>query len=985
MKTIKGTNGDDLGGIFGSAADELIYGLDGNDNLDGGGGNDTLYGGNGADGLVGSFGTDVLYGGAGNDVLYADGNDTSWGGAGNDDLSGGAVLNGGDGADRFFVGGPNAVPGLLLGGGGRDTYFIAAPSHGAGSSVPVIRDFTTGAGGDLLNLDDLLLSSSYIGGNPFTLGYLSLVQSGANTGVYWNHDGPGGDAARLMVTLQGVTAAQITAANIVGGIPPGGGEAQGSALTGTSGADTLVGGFFDDELAGLGGADQLEGKIGDDSVAGGNGNDNLIGGYGNDTLSGGDGDDDFFTLSHIFIDGRVAHGDDRLLGGAGNDQFADALGHNTLLGGDGADVFHTTATSSAAGSSIAAGGPGRDTYVMELPQWTAGSIETDYLVTDFAGGAGGDLLDVGQLLVASALDNYYHGGNPFSSGQGFFRLVQAGGDTLLQWDRDGAAGSAYDWATQLTLTGVLPGEIGVANFADGIRPNGTSSRTGRTITGTSGGDTLTGGFDNDRIYGYASHAGSGFAGNYDFLNGGFGNDWIDGGSDEDFLSGGFGDDTLIGGDGNDDFLANDQFGDGSHSFGNDRLFGGTGDDYFEDSAGINVMDGGGGNDRFLVASIGGPGNRSTVTGASGRDTYELSSGQSSTGADYRVTDFDVGRGGDLLDVDGLLRFGGTNGGYTGGDPFAQGFLRFLQSGANTLLQWDVDGAAGSSNGWKTMLTLLSVSASSITPENFTSRLVVGTAGDDSLQGGLGNDTLQGLAGSDTLDGSLGRDILQGGTGGDTYFVDRAGDVVREAADDPGALVLHGSGEALAASSRADLVIAAVNYSLARVAFVENLTLSGAAARATGNALANRITGNEGGDTLAGGGGNDTLDGGGGADRLLGGGGNDTLVWGSGDRLDGGDGADTLKVKSGNLDLAGLPNDRILGVETIDLANSSDNTLTLTARDVLALNGADRLTVLGDRGDVIEAAGFNRIADSGGFHRYKNGVALLLVDADISVN
>lgn len=45
----------------------------------------------------------------------------------------------------------------------------------------------------------------------------------------------------------------------------------------------------------------------------------------------------------------------------------------------------------------------------------------------------------------------------------------------------------------------------------------------------------------------------------------------------------------------------------------------------------------------------------------------------------------------------------------------------------------------------------------------------GTAGEDSLSGGIGNDTLNGLGGHDSLDGGLGEDTLNGGDGNDTLI------------------------------------------------------------------------------------------------------------------------------------------------------------------------------------------------------------------------
>ena len=60
----------------------------------------------------------------------------------------------------------------------------------------------------------------------------------------------------------------------------------------------------------------------------------------------------------------------------------------------------------------------------------------------------------------------------------------------------------------------------------------------------------------------------------------------------------------------------------------------------------------------------------------------------------------------------------------------------------------------------------------------------------------------------------------------------------------------------------DTVESAVTYSIANLANVENITLTGAAAiNATGNSTANVLTGNSGDNVMTGGGGIDTLNGG----------------------------------------------------------------------------------------------------------------------------
>jgi hypothetical protein len=124
-------------------------------------------------------------------------------------------------------------------------------------------------------------------------------------------------------------------------------------ITGTAGADVIVGGLLGERINGGGGDDTICAGMGDDIVRGGGGNDTilgdgdqdrlfgdkgrdlLLGGAGNDDLRGGSGND------------RAAGGDgtDRVDGGAGNDTLDDQAlggeGRDQLLGGSGNDRIRT--------------------------------------------------------------------------------------------------------------------------------------------------------------------------------------------------------------------------------------------------------------------------------------------------------------------------------------------------------------------------------------------------------------------------------------------------------------------------------------------------------------------------------------------------------------------------------------------------------------------------------------------------------------------
>jgi Ca2+-binding RTX toxin-like protein len=184
-------------------------------------------------------------------------------------------------------------------------------------------------------------------------------------------------------------------------------------------------------------------------------------------------------------------------------------------------------------------------------------------------------------------------------------------------------------------------------------------------------------------------------------------------------------------------------------------------------------------------------------------------------------------------------------------------------------------------------------------------------------------------------------------------------------------------------------LAANPYTIVMPAGVENLDLSGTGAlrlNGTGNALGNAMTGNAAANLLSGEGANDTLNGAGGSDTLDGGAGNDTLVWAATDTFKGGAGTDTLDVALGNLNLTTVVDARITDVEQVDLRGGGAQTLTVAQADVLALSSTvNTLTVLGDAGDTVVAAGFAQIEDLNGFHRYQNGMAVLLVEMDVAVN
>ena len=959
--------------LHGGAGNDELYGGTGNDRLDGGSGDDVMDGGSGDNILQGGSGDDLLASGFGNDVLLGDAGDdkitiyssaayylptyklTVDGGAGNDTL----IWSAHDGS-RVAV--------TATGGAGSDLYILQTPNTSAGLTI---TDFVPGS--DKLDFSAILPSDT--AGNPFgSAAYLEASQQGNDVWISFDKDGAKGasSAMQRFVTLKNVQLAQLSAADFVGGIAPDG-SATGLILIGTPNDDILTGSGMDDTISGGAGADILDGKAGNDVLDGGSGMDLLVGGEGNDTLRGGD-DQDFLRddSGNNMLDGGNGHdtlttagtGVNSLIGGSGNDVLSAGNGNDTLDGGDGDDAIligsspsstasHTVMASAGAGDDTVslrqagsaarltlALGAGRDTIAL---YWEFNSNAT---VEDFQAGAGGDRINVTNLRNPDSAN-----GNPVD-GAGFLRLQQSGADTLLQFDADGAAGTALGFSTILTLRNVLGTTLTADNFTQAIGPGGVD--VGLALTGTSGRDGLTGAAMNDTLDG-----GDGD----DTLSGEGGNDKLLGGAGNDYLNGGVGDDTLEGGDGSDSLIGD---------AGDDKVYGNGGSDSLSDNLGNNVLDGGAGDDKLVsysnetnllkggdgndklsggggndtlqgnagddeltgwaysyynsdasnsVRLEGGDGNdtlqvqwldkRSTqfiASGGNGSDRYNITSvmGQGS----YTITDFQAGSGGDTINILALL---GDQ--YDKGNPFAAGGnLRLVQQGADVQLQFDTDGAPGPKQ-FQALVTLQGISISALTRDNFTGGIspdgsptgitLQGGSGNDKLSGNFLDDTLLGNAGDDTLAGDGGNDQLDGGAGNDSLN--------------------GGSGDdRLAGGPGADtLADTTGNNRLDGGAGNDRLFSSG-----TGS---NVLIGGEGDDQLSSAGGDDSLDGGSGDDEL----GVSALYYGQAPaahavKLQGGEGNDVLQINSGTAAALSVTASGGDGADTFKLAVSfSETTITIT--------------------------------------------------------
>ena len=159
----------------------------------------------------------------------------------------------------------------------------------------------------------------------------------------------------------------------------------------------------------------------------------------------------------------------------------------------------------------------------------------------------------------------------------------------------------------------------------------------------------------------------------------------------------------------------------------------------------------------------------------------------------------------------------------------------------------------------------------------------------------------------------------------------------------------------------------------------------------GSSASQTLIGGAAADDMVAGQGDDTMFGNGGADVLIGGSGNDVLSVSDLNfrRLDGGSGTDTLALSGADmtLDLSTIANTRMQNIEAIDLTGTGDNTLNLSALEVLNLSTtSNTLRVDGNAGDTVDTGAefWTNAGTSGGYMIFLRGQASLEVDASVNV-
>ncbi len=227
-----------------------------------------------------------------------------------------------------------------------------------------------------------------------------------------------------------------------------------------------------------------------------------------------------------------------------------------------------------------------------------------------------------------------------------------------------------------------------------------------------------------------------------------------------------------------------------------------------------------------------------------------------------------------------------------------------------------------------------------------------------LTGNEFDNRIVGTSGNDIIDGKAGIDALFGNLGDDTYYVDNVSDQVTEAAQ-----------------AGNDTVHASVSYTLKAGQEIETLEGSGSTGLTlTGNNFANRIVGTEG---------NDILDGKTGADTLSGGIGNDSYyVDNANDHLIETTGTDTV--------YASVSYALETGVEIEALRAFGSKGLTLTGNEFAntIVGGAAKDVIVGGLGQdtLVGGAGndtfvFKTLSDSGSGAANRDAILDFKVDLD----
>ncbi|MBK8208662.1 MAG: hypothetical protein IPK78_00630 [Rhodospirillales bacterium] len=301
--------------LFGDEGDDNIDGGDGDDNIDGGDGDDDIEAGDGNDYVYGESGVDNIYGDDGDDYLDGgNGDDYFEGGQGNDLFYGGA-------GDDYFV--SEQGTDTISDDSGVEDYVSTGHSH----TLTAVQSGSDLIFGNLLSTDQVTIQDQ-LDGKPIEwfafstpsyeyFGFVSILNF--DNWIFGSNDDQSPDTLTGLYTSAIPDDDHDVIFGYAGDDVINVGDGYNVVLAG-DGNDTIAGGSDTDELYGGLGNDTIHAGSGDDILAGDEGNDGLYGQAGNDALYGN-------------------AGDDVLDGGEGDDEISPGEGVDATEGGGGIDTL----------------------------------------------------------------------------------------------------------------------------------------------------------------------------------------------------------------------------------------------------------------------------------------------------------------------------------------------------------------------------------------------------------------------------------------------------------------------------------------------------------------------------------------------------------------------------------------------------------------------------------------------------------------------
>ncbi|MGZ5050851.1 MAG: putative Ig domain-containing protein [Methylobacter sp.] len=304
---------------------------------------------------------------------------------------------------------------------------------------------------------------------------------------------------------------------------------QNLALNGTSGADSLIGGYGNDTLNGLAGNDTLIGSAGNDVLDGGAGNDSLKGGVGDDiyivdstadvvvenvnegldvvqagvsyvltnnvenllligtSAISGTGN----ALDNILTGNSAAN---TLTGGAGNDRLDGKGGADKLIGGTGNDVYVVDVATDAITENA---NEGTDTVESGVTFTLGSNLENLVLMGATAINGTGNTLN--NVLIGNSAANTLSGGTGADTMNGV-----AGDDVYVVdniWDVVSENPNEGNDLVQAGVTYTLAADVENLTLTGTNAINGTGNMLGNTIIGNTAANILNGGVGNDTLTG----------------------------------------------------------------------------------------------------------------------------------------------------------------------------------------------------------------------------------------------------------------------------------------------------------------------------------------------------------------------------------------------------------------------------------------------------------------------------------------------------